>query len=82
MRKTFPLFCRAGFENTLFSHVLFLHKHAFSGGKREIKSSQLSHWQQTTELESGREVELLDLNSTSSPGESHSSGYSSTLQRS
>lgn len=29
--KTFPLFCGADVENALFSLVLFLHKHAFSG---------------------------------------------------
>lgn len=42
-----------------------------------IKTFQLSRWKQTPELESGREVELLDLSCMRSPGESHSSGYSS-----
>lgn len=75
--KTFHLFRSAGVENALFSLVLFLHKQAFSGKKAGIKTFLLSRWKQTPELESGREVELLDLSSIRSPGESHSSGYSS-----
>lgn len=68
---------KAGVENALFSLVLFLHKHAFSGKKEESRLFSCLRWKQTPELESGREVELLDLSSIRSPGESHGSGYSS-----
>lgn len=73
--KTFPLFHRAGVENALFSLVLL--QTCIFWWKGGIKTFQLSRWKQTPELESGREVELLDLSSICSPGESHSSGYSS-----
>lgn len=59
-----------------FTNVRFLVKR-----KRKREESRLisCRWKQTPELESGREVELLDLSSIHSPGESHSSGYSSSV---
>lgn len=64
-------------KNALFSLVLFLHKHAFFGEKEESRLFSCLTGNRHLSWKVGEKLRLLDLSSIRSPGESHSSGYSS-----
>lgn len=76
--QNFPSLLRSGVsKNALFSLVLFLHKHAFSGEKEESRLFSCLAGNRHLSWKVGEKLKLLDLSSVRSPGESHSSGYSS-----